>query len=135
VERRLWGPARRTWEEILDDRPGDAEAHFSRGLCLAGLGARGEAVEAYRRAVELDGRAVRYRLRLAELLWATEQYHQAINEWRHVVIQAPGNVEARLGLAAAYMHTGARLDAVREYRQVLEIAPDNPVARRALGRG
>jgi tetratricopeptide (TPR) repeat protein len=134
LERRLWDPARRAWEEIIDERPGDAEAHFSRGLSLAGQGARGEAIEAYRRAVALDGRSVRYRLSLAELLWVTEQYHQAIKEWQTVVMRAPGNLEARLGLAAAYMHIGARADAVREYRQVLEIAPDNPVARRALGR-
>jgi len=135
LERRLWGPARRIWEEVVEERPRDAEAHAALGRCLAGLGARGEALEAYRRAVALDGRVASYRLRLAELLWDTEQFHQAINEWRAVVTREPGHLEARLRLAAAYLAIGERVAAVQEYRRVLEIAPDDPVARRALGMG
>ena len=67
-------------------------------------------------------------------LWDSEQYYQAINEWRAVVATDPGSLEARLALGRAYQKTGERGQAVREYQRALEIAPGNEEARRALGR-
>lgn len=43
----------------------------------------------------LMGRTVRFRL--GQSLWDTEQFYQAMNEWRAVIAQEPRNVEARLG--------------------------------------
>ena len=45
-------------------------------------------------------------LRLARRLWETEHYYQAMNEWRSVLGQDPGNLEARLGLARAAAKAG-----------------------------
>ncbi|HSB61176.1 MAG TPA: tetratricopeptide repeat protein, partial [Vicinamibacteria bacterium] len=73
-----------------------------------------------------------YRLRLAQRLWQTEQYYQAMNEWRSVLGQAPGNIEARLGLARAAARAGDRATAAQEYRHILRIVPDQPEARREL---
>jgi tetratricopeptide (TPR) repeat protein len=134
LDRRLWQPARRVWDEVLAERPGDAAAHFARGVALAGIGVPGEALEAFRRAVVLDGRTVAYRLRLADLLWAGERYHEAMEEWRRVIALEPGRIEARLRLAGALRQAGQWLEAIVEYQRVLQIAPDDPVARRALGR-
>jgi len=83
--------------------------------------------------VALDGTRRASRLRLAQRLWETEQYYQAMNEWRSVLGPEPGNIEARLGLARAAAKPGDRA-AVQEYRHILQIAPDQPEARRELGR-
>ncbi len=134
VDRKLWLQALREWEGVLAEAPRDPAAHSSRGVALDGLGARDQALEAYRQAVALDGRSVSFRLRLAERLWETDQYYQAINEWRAVLSQEPGHVEARLALARAYLKTGDRTEAFREYQRVLQITPDQPEARRGLAR-
>jgi Tfp pilus assembly protein PilF len=134
TDRRLWYQALPEWDAVLAARPEDAEAHFFRGVVLDGLGARDRALQAYRQAVALDGTRSAFRLRLAERLWETEQYYQAMNEWRSVLGQAPGNIEARLGLARAAARTGDRAAAAQEYRHILQIAPDQPEARRELAR-
>jgi thioredoxin-like negative regulator of GroEL len=64
----------------------------------------------------------------------TEPYYQAMNEWRSVLGQDPGNIEARLGLARAAAKAGDRAAAAQEYLRILQIAPDQPEARRELSR-
>ncbi len=134
TDRRLWSQALPEWEAVLAERPKDAEAQFFRGVALDGLGDRARALDAYRQAVSLDGGRRDFRLRLARRLWDTEQYYQAMYEWRMVLGQDPGNLEARLGLARAAAKAGDRAGAVQEYLRILQIMPDQPDARRELGR-
>jgi Tfp pilus assembly protein PilF len=84
--------------------------------------------------VALDGTRSAFRLRLAQRLWETEQYYQAMNEWRSVLGPEPGNIEARLGLARAAAKAGDRAAAAQEYLRILQIVPDQPEARRELAR-
>jgi len=134
ADRRLWEAAAAEWERALAETPGDARAQFGLGQALSGLGRRADALEAYRKAVALDGSAVAYRLHYAQGLWDTEQFYQAINQWRAVVAHEPGNIEAHLALARAYLRVGDRLEAFREYQRVLLLSPDQPEARRGLAR-
>jgi thioredoxin-like negative regulator of GroEL len=48
-----------------------------------------------------------------------DQYYQAMNEWRSVLGQDPGNLEARLGLARAAAKAGDRAPAAQEYFPIL----------------
>jgi len=134
TDRRLWHQALAEWETVLAEAPRDAAAQFSRGTVLDGLGTGDRALQAYREAVALDGTRVEFRLRLAQRLWDTEQYHQAMNEWRSVLNQDPGAIEARLGLARAHAKAGDRAEAAQEYTRILQIAPDQPEARREMAR-
>ncbi len=134
VGRELWDQALSEWDAVLAAVPGDAETHFARGLVLDRLGRGNGALQAYRQAVALDGTRSAFRLRLAQRLWETEQYYQAMNEWRSVLGQEPGNIEARLGLARAAAKAGDRAAAAQEYLRILQIVPDQPEARRELAR-
>jgi tetratricopeptide (TPR) repeat protein len=134
VERKLWEQALAEWDAVLAAGPGDGEAHFARGIVLDALGRGYPALQEYRQAVALDGTRSAFRLRLAQRLWETEQYYQAMNEWRSVLGQNPGNIEARLGLARAAARSGDRAAAAQEYLRILQIVPDQPDARRELAR-
>ncbi len=134
TDRKLWEQALPEWDAALAAVPGDAEAHFARGIVLDALGRGDPALQEYRQAVALDGARSTFRLRLAQRLWETEQYYQAMNEWRAVLGQDPGNLEARLGLARAYVKAGDRHAAAQEYVRILQIVPDQPEARRELAR-
>src|SRR5438309_1832812 len=133
-ERKIWDQALEEWEAIVTQSPADAEAQFSKGVALEGLAQRDRALEAYRKAVSLDGNDTRFRLRLAQTLWVRDQYYQAIEQWRTVAAMDPENVDARLALGAAYLRVGEPVEAFREYKRVLTIAPDHPEARQALAR-
>ena len=133
-DRKLWAQALDEWERVLAVFPQDAAGHFGSGIALSGLGERDRAVRAYRNAVSLDGHAVPFRLGLARALWETDQYYQAINEWRAVIAQEPGHIDAHLALAQAYLRIGERVEAFREYQLVLKMVPDQPEARRGLSR-
>jgi tetratricopeptide (TPR) repeat protein len=134
LDRKLWAQALEQWKLVVAAAPQDAAAHAGVGAAFAGLGEREQAVEAYRRAIALDARAIEVRLRLASSLWDTGQSYQAINEWRAVIGQDPGNVEAHLALARAYLATGDRVEAFREYQRVWQMVPDQPEALRALSK-
>lgn len=76
----------------------------------------------------------RYRERLARRLWDSEQYFQAINEWRAVKSLAPADLDARMSLARAYEKIGERSTAYNEYRAILDLSPNHPAATQALAR-
>jgi Tfp pilus assembly protein PilF len=134
TDRKLWEQALAEWDAVLAAVPGDAAAHFTRGSALDALGKGPPALQEYRQAVALDGTRSAFRLRLAQRLWETEQYYQAMNEWRSVLGQDPGNIEARFGLARAAARAGDRAAAAQEYLRILQIVPDQPEARRELAR-
>src|SRR5262249_50667850 len=134
TERKLWEQALTQWTVLLGDSPTNPAARFGQAVCLEALGARERAVEAFREAVALDVYNVPLRMRFGDSLWRTDQYHQAINEWRTVLGRAPGNVDARLALARAYVRTGSLSEASNEYQHVLLIDPGRSEARQELSR-
>jgi len=133
IERKRWTDALDEWDEIAAEAPDDALAQFSRGVALEGLGNSSAALDAYRKAGTLE-RSVEVRTRLAAKLWEAGQYAQAVDEWRSVTAQAPGDVSARLALARALLHVGDRLGALREYQAAVRLAPDNVEAQRGFTR-
>ena len=133
AERRLWEQAGTAWDEILSLAPKDAEAHFFRAVAWEGVGMRDRAIAHYLEAVALSSQA-QFRLPLARLLWDTDQYVQAMNEWQAVLASDPDNVEARLRLAQGRLKEGDRLAAYHEFKRLLKVVPDHPIARREVDR-
>jgi tetratricopeptide (TPR) repeat protein len=134
TDERQWSAARAEWDKARAEAPLDARGHFSSGLAFDGVGDHARALEAYKRAVALDGRSFAYRERLAERLWESEQYVQAINEWQWLAEHEPDSVAMRVALARAYLKTGERARALLEYRRILGMAPDHAEARQSIAR-
>jgi tetratricopeptide (TPR) repeat protein/O-antigen ligase len=133
-ERRLWEQALPQWRELVAAEPRDAASRFGLGVAHEATGALAEALDDFRAAVTLAPSTPRYRRRLAERLWQSEQFFQAINEWRTLRDQQPRDVETRLALGRAYERVGQPTDAYREYREILGLAPAHVEAARAVAR-
>jgi cytochrome c-type biogenesis protein CcmH/NrfG len=128
----FWREAAAESETLAAQVPDDEEAHFLLGRAQEGFGDTRRAIEAYTRAVSIEGSPPRYRLRLARILWADEKYYQAAQQWRAVLAQDADNIEAHLALGRAHEKFGEPLEAFRQYQHVLAIAPDHPGALNAL---
>lgn len=128
-----WQEALTQWRRALDERPLDAAGYFSMAQALDATGARAPALEAYKQAVALDGRSFAYRIRMAERLWESEQFAQAVVEWQWLA-EHEGSVAMRVALARAYLKSGEPARALLEYRRVLGMAPDNAEARQSVAR-
>ena len=133
IDRKLWEQAGVEWDAVLSLVPTDADAHFYRAQSWENLARPEQAIAEYLEAVALDPRPV-FRQALARVLWETEQYYQAMNEWRAILAVEPQNVEALVGLAEGHLKEGDRVAAFRRFQAVLQIVPDNPAARRGLAK-
>lgn len=112
------------WRAVVEADGRDADARMGLAAALEAAGERDGALAEYRQAVALDGRPA-FRIRLARRLWDSDQYFQAIAEWRAIRDREPRNVDARLALARALVKVGDRGAALQEYRAILEIDPGN----------
>ncbi|CDM66742.1 Tetratricopeptide repeat [Pyrinomonas methylaliphatogenes] len=83
-----------------------------------------DAVEAYRRALELEG-GRSAKLSLADLLRATGRTEEALKLYRELVADNGQDVAARAGLVLALFDSGQREEAERELTAALEENPRN----------
>ena len=134
TDRRLWNQALAEWEAVLAEVPRDAEAHFSRGIVLDGLGTAGPGAA----GLSTGGGSRRGPERLPPAARPAPLGDRAVlpgdERVAGVLGQDPGNLEARLGLARAAVKAGDRREAAQEYARILQIVPDQPEARRELAR-
>jgi len=98
-----------------------------------------EAIDAYERAVHLEGSRVEYYLPLINLLVTTQQPEDALNWAQQAVILAPENDQVWSALAAAYLVNGDHLsdsgdptgadlayaESVRASRSAIDLNPNN----------
>jgi tetratricopeptide (TPR) repeat protein len=84
-----------------------------------------EAIQEYRRALELGPAFADVRSRLAGALRDSGEREQAIKEYEEVVRHSPSYVPARLNLGLSLFAAGRREEAVKHWRAVLEISPGN----------
>lgn len=89
--------------------------------------------DSLRRALQRDSLKVEDNLRLANLLYDTQNYGQAIPYYRRVVRVEPDRHDARVDLAVSLHQSGKTEEALAELRRVLEAKPDHAIAHFDLG--
>ena len=114
--------------------PGSAEAHARLGFAYQYTGKTAEALEAYKKAVELDPKNIEYRTTYGLILGINKQPDAGITELNKV-IATPGykSADAYLNLGWLYRNTQPRRaeESVAAYKKALELDPTNEQA--ALG--
>lgn len=94
----------------------------------------GEAMEAYRRALELDPEHSETRVNLGRLLHEAGRVEGAEAEYRKALDAAPGSALAAFNLGVALEDRGEEREAVRAYERALELDPELSSAHFNLAR-
>lgn len=91
------------------------------------------AIEAYRKAVQLDPQNDIAHIELGELLERRGEIPEAVAEFREAIRSAPGGPRPHFRLADALRKQGDLDGAIAEYRETLRLRPDFVDARLSLG--
>ncbi|HEX8276353.1 MAG TPA: tetratricopeptide repeat protein [Longimicrobiaceae bacterium] len=128
-----WEGAARAFRHALRLNPGYAMAYQWYSLYLGATGRHAEALEAVRRARELDPVSPVMGTALARQLYFARDFAAAAREYRGVLAQDPGFLPARLGLGLVLAQAGAVEDALAELERARDAAGDAPALLALLG--
>jgi len=124
--------AREDIERYLADAPDDSEAHFLRGTIAENEGRKTDAVDDYRRAIELDEAAFAPYNNLAMLLVDLGEIDEAVRMANRAYARASSNAQVVETLGWVYLHAGLTARAVELLERALELNPDSSEARQHL---
>jgi serine/threonine-protein kinase len=129
-----WDGAARAFRHALQLNPGYAPAYHWYSLYLGATGRHAEALDAVRRARELDPMSLVMGTALARQLYFARDLGGAAREYRAVLAHDAGFLPARLGLGLALAQAGAAEEAVEELAGAPEAPGDpRPVVLALLG--
>jgi Tfp pilus assembly protein PilF len=134
---------------IDDHRPAEAAQSFERaatidptnaaywtnlGNARRAAGDRARAEQAYRRALDVDGRAADAANGLGVLLVEANRPGDAVVWFERAIVAAPDLVEARLNLGIALQSAGIANRAAEQYRLVLSARGQHPREKAAAAK-
>jgi hypothetical protein len=105
--------------------PASAEAWFQQGLSLMRSARLQEAIEAFRRSLEMDPNSAVARTNLGFCLFDLHRYAQAIEVFEQTLERSPQHFDALYGLALAHQNLGQRDEAIAAWRRYIAEAPDS----------
>lgn len=116
-------------------RPASAEALYNKGMFLQAGAKYDEAMEVYRRMMEVDpnGFLGYYNAGYLKLTEYAE-YDSALYFFNQVLMLQPGYMDAKFNKGVCYEEKGDRAKAVEIYREVLAEDPDYTLAAKGLER-
>ena len=119
----VWENSVSLWTHTLETNPLSIVAHSNLGRALAEQGQPDEALEHFRRAVEIRPDYVHARYNLGNLLMQQGRLTEAEQHLRQVVAQQPGLARAHSDLGNCLLRLGKAAEAEQQYLEALEIDP------------
>jgi tetratricopeptide (TPR) repeat protein len=113
--------------------PAVAAVWFNLGNVMRDLERRQEAIDCYRKAVELDPGWPDARNNLGSALHAKLRFAEAEEQYRECIRRAPDHLLARLNLTSVLIDTGRFPEAEETCRALLAVSPDAVEIHRILG--
>ena len=110
-----------------------AQYHNNLGNSLLALKRRAEAMQGYRRAVEIDPSMAIAQYGLGLLEYGNKDYAGAAKSFRAAVAHAPNMAQAHAYLANALFQMGSLEEAIDSYRRAIALDPNDAVAYSNLG--
>ena len=128
-----YGQAVKVCEQIIQARPGNADAHNIHGVALNALGKSAEAIESLRRAVKLAPNATSIFANLGEVQRQAGHKKDAAKSLENAVKLDPKNAQALNNLGIIRYDEGKFEEAVDYYHRAIEVRPGMYEALNNLG--
>ena len=128
-----YGQAERVCRQIINARPGNADAHNILGVTLNALGRRDEAVKELRQAIKIAPHAASIHANLGEVLRQSGQLSDAAKALEKAVELDANNAQALNNLGIIHYEQKKFGKAVEFYRRALAIRPTMAEALNNLG--
>ncbi len=129
--------ATRMFSQVVDNvQSGTGEIYFSWGLTNEGAGRKGDAIAAYRHAVQLAPKLVEAQVNLANLLREQGSLEEAMSEYRKALEVRPDFANAHYNYALCFIARNSDGDSVKaedEFKAAIHFDPEHPYAYTALG--
>ena len=117
-----------------DDDQGAVFQHYSLAAAYESKGMETNALQHYRRAVELAPDHRRALLGMANMYGKVRRYADAADTWRQFLQHYPDQDDLRLKLADLLSMLGQPSEALEQYRKILPRQPDRALLHDRLGR-
>jgi predicted CXXCH cytochrome family protein len=118
---------------LAKHKPANPEFYFELAQAYEKSGRRNDAIAAYQRAVQVDGRFVPALRSLGAVLLQSGRPAQAIEILERARTAAPRDAMARNELGKAYQQAGRLPEAIAELREAVRLDPDLTAAHYTLG--
>jgi tetratricopeptide (TPR) repeat protein len=125
--------ASRVARQIIESRPGNADAHNILGVSLLALGQNDEAIQEVERAIKINPHASSYHANLGEVLRQSGRHQEAEKPLKEAIRLDPNNAQALNNLGIINYELKKFADAVNYYRRAIEVRPNMPEAHNNLG--
>jgi tetratricopeptide (TPR) repeat protein len=117
------------YQRALTHNPANPRVHVSLGKIYYGeKGLYYEAVNAYKRAIDLDPRSLDARMGLGEVYEEKGLYREAIEEYRRVIDADPAHAEALYNMALVYEKVDPR-EAITQWERYIALASQVPAQK------
>ena len=125
--------ASRVCRQIIQARPGNADAHNILGVSLLGLGQKDEAIQEVERAIKINPHAPSYHANLGEVLRQAGRLEEAEKPLKEAIRLDPNNAQALNNLGIISYERRKFRDAVDYYKRAIEVRPTMAEAYNNLG--
>ncbi|HEX5238341.1 MAG TPA: tetratricopeptide repeat protein [Sphingomicrobium sp.] len=125
--------AERVCRQIIEARPGNADAHNILGVTLAALGKRDEGLSVLRRAIKLSAQAPSFYANMGEILRQAGKTDDAAEALEKAIELDPNNPQALNNLGIIQYERQKFAGAVDYYRKALALNPNMAEALNNLG--
>jgi protein O-mannosyl-transferase len=131
---RVWNNSERLWRHALALDERSSFAHNNLGLALAGRGAFGEAINHFRRAIEIEPAFVEAQTNLGYFLAQQGAAEEAISHLHKALEIDPEFANAHNTLGNILNDRGESDEAIKHFRKALQTNPQFAMAHYNLGR-
>ena len=128
-----WGPAEGSYLKALELYPGDPIVNQRYGIFLCRLGRHAEAVEAIRRARDLDPLSLTISNAVGVVLHMAGRYDEAIEQYRRNLELSESYYRTQYNLGRSYLELSQYEDAVTALDQARAMSGDRPYLGAMLG--
>jgi len=125
--------ARKYITQAIKTEPGIPDFHYNLGLVYMAMSDHTRAINAYKKAIEINHHHIQARVNLAQVYSVSEMQDEALSEYHRIIDLDPGHSDALMNLGNIYAGRDQYDEALGYLEQSVAISPESVEANYNLG--